>query len=131
MITNNSLIHRTIVSNENDILFEKNVTTTALKDKKLIDKLVLFVADGARPNFLFGNNSYKQWQPFFNTLLTQESNHTSCTKMKVDPPTSTTQGIKTLLTGGMPSFIEIGQAFFSEELSSDHFLKQANRSGLK
>ena len=44
--------------------------------------------------------------------------------MKVDPPTSTTQGVKTLLTGGMHSFLELGQTFFSSSLTSDHWLRQ-------
>lgn len=66
----------------------------------------------------------------FNDLLRGKDNRTVCTEMKVDPPTSTTQGIKTLLSGSYPGFIGLGQTFTSSSLTSDHLLKQLHRKGL-
>ena len=93
-------------------------------------RCVIFLEDGARPDFLFGNASFGEWSPIFNAWLNKGDNHTVCTEMHVEPPTSTTQGIKTLLTGSYPGFIELGQAFTSTFLSSDHLLKQLFRKGL-
>lgn len=100
------------------------------KARKEKPRIILFLLDGARPDYLFGEKSFNDWEPFFQELLKANDNHTVCTTMSVDPPSSTTQGVKTLLTGGMPSFIELGQTFYSDRLCSDHFLKQAFRSGL-
>lgn len=119
---------RTTVNKQNTVLFGANVTD--LHDKPS-QRIILFLEDGARPDYLFGNTSYLNWKPFFQSLLEKDDKHTVCTEMEVDPPTSTTQGVKTLLTGGMPSFIELGQTFYSDILTSDHFLKQAKQSGLK
>lgn len=120
------------------MLFGENVTESRFshssmdsQNRRIAKRLILFLEDGARPNFLYGNDSFQDWQPFFQSLLDYDGNRTICTKMQVDPPTSTTQGIKTLLTGGAPSYIEIGQTFYSYQLSSDHFLNQAKRSGLR
>ena len=87
-------------------------------------RLIVFLEDGARPDYLFLNSSVLRWKPFFSNLLKSDPKHTVCSTMKVDPPTSTTQGVKTLLTGGMRSFLELGQTFFSSSLTSDHWLRQ-------
>lgn len=133
-----SVTTRNVTPKQNDMLFGENVTESRIshatmdsQNRRVAKQLILFLEDGARPNFLYGNESFQEWQPFFQSHLDHDGNRTICTTMQVDPPTSTTQGIKTLLTGGAPSFIELGQTFYSNELSSDHFLKQANRSGLR
>ena len=96
--------------------FEKELTTQR--------RLIVFLEDGARPDYLFLNSSVPHWKPFFQSLLKSDPTHAMCSTMKVDPPTSTTQGVKTLLTGGMRSFLELGQTFFSSSLTSDHWLRQ-------
>lgn len=90
-------------------------------------RLILFLLDGARPDYLFSNNSYGEWKPPFSSLIQTNPNHTVCTTMRVDPPTSTIQGVKTLLTGGMRSFIELGESFFSSVLQSDHWIVQLQK----
>ena len=90
-------------------------------------RLILFLLDGARPDYLFSNKSYGEWQPLFPSLIQNNPNHTVCTTMHVDPPTSTIQGVKTLLTGGMRSFIELGESFFSSVLQSDHWILQLRK----
>lgn len=100
----------------NQKAFEKELTTQR--------RLIVFLEDGARPDYLFLNSSVPHWKPFFQSLLKSDPTHAVCSTMKVDPPTSTTQGVKTLLTGGMRSFLELGQTFFSSSLTSDHWLRQ-------
>ena len=93
-------------------------------------RLVVFLLDGARPEYLFNETVRKDdWEPFFSSLLSSHPNHTVCSTMQVDPPTSTTQGVKTLLTGGIPNFIELGQTFFSSKLEVDHWLYQLTHYG--
>lgn len=121
---------------QNTMLFGENrtalrISNTTSFSKRIAKRLILFLEDGAKPSFLFGNTTYKDWKPFFQSYLETDSEHTVCTPMKVSPPTSTTQGVKTVLTGGMPSFIELGQTFYSDHLVSDHFLKQAYQAGLR
>ena len=126
---------RNVISKQNDLLFGQNITemrqSGSYQEKRLVKQLILFIEDGIRPQYLFGNLTYKDWKPFFQFYLETNPNHTVCSNLQVDSPTSTTQGIKTLLTGGMSSFIELGQTFYSDVLVSDHLLKQANRSGLR
>ena len=127
-----------VFTEQNDTLFSTNATTSrdpahvgdALRTNVMKQRCILFLEDGARPGFLFGNSSFGEWHPVFNDLLYRKDNHTVCTEMKVDPPTSTTQGIKTLLSGSYPGFIELGQTFTSSSLTSDHLLKQLHRKGL-
>ena len=122
----------------NDILFSVNVSLSEMDPRpdrspphsEAKQRCVIFLEDGARPDFLFGNASFGEWKPIFNAWLNKQDNHTVCTEMRVDPPTSTTQGIKTLLTGSYPGFIEVGQTFTSSSLTSDHLLKQLHRKGL-
>ena len=128
----------TVFTDPNDTLFSRN--TTAGRDPDYVEdtpdtndikqRCILFLEDGARPGFLFGNSSFGEWRPVFSDLLSRKDNHTVCTEMRVDPPTSTTQGIKTLLSGSYPGFIELGQTFSSSSLTSDHLLKQLHRKGL-
>lgn len=93
-------------------------------------RLVVFLLDGARPEYLFNATAREDdWRPFFSSLLSSHPNQTVCSTMQVDPPTSTTQGVKTLLTGGSPNFIELGQTFFSSALEVDHWLYQLTHYG--
>ena len=93
-------------------------------------RLVVFLLDGARPEYLFNSTVRNDdWSPFFSSLLSSHPHQTVCTTMQADPPTSTTQGVKTLLTGGNPSFIELGQTFFSSALEVDHWLYQLTHYG--
>lgn len=110
---------------KNDTFCEGNSTKLDVPFKRLI----LFLEDGARPDFLFGNSVYRSWKPYFTDLLKKDPHHTICTTMQVDPPTSTTQGVKTFLTGGVPGFIELGQTFYASTLRSDHLLFQLHRKG--
>ena len=47
-----------------------------------------------------------------------------------DPPTSTMQRLKGITTGSLPTFIDVGSNFASDELIEDNLLSQMTSSGL-
>jgi len=49
----------------------------------------------------------------------------------VDPPTTTSQRIKALTTGSLPTFVDIGNNFAGEEAGEDSIVKQLKRAGKK
>ena len=116
-----------VLLDKNNTLFDGNTAGLDIP----FERVIIFLEDGARPDFLFGSKVYREWKPFFTDLLLLDPNHTICTTMKVDAPTSTTQGVKTFLTGGMPSFIELGQTFYASTLRSDHLLNHLYQKGKK
>jgi GPI ethanolamine phosphate transferase 3 subunit O len=50
--------------------------------------------------------------------------------IEADPPTTTSQRLKALLTGSLPTFIDLGGTFSSARVLEDTWLAQVNKSGL-
>ncbi|KAG2180165.1 hypothetical protein INT43_003954 [Umbelopsis isabellina] len=48
-------------------------------------------------------------------------------QFRADPPTTTMQRLKALMTGSLPTFIDAGSNFASSEISEDHLLKHIAR----
>lgn len=48
-----------------------------------------------------------------------------------DPPTTTMQRVKALLTGSLPTFLDVSSVFAGGEIREDNVLLQAMRSGMR
>ncbi|KAE8143234.1 alkaline-phosphatase-like protein [Aspergillus pseudotamarii] len=103
------------------------------------DKAVILVIDALRYDFAVphapqssGNDAY---QPFHNALTilhekaTQEPQNAVLFPFIADPPTTTLQRLKGLMTGTLPTFIEAGSNFAGSALSEDNFVTQLQKAG--
>jgi GPI ethanolamine phosphate transferase 3 subunit O len=48
-----------------------------------------------------------------------------------DPPTTTMQRVKALLTGSLPTFLDVGSVFSGAKIEEDNMLYQAMRRGMR
>ena len=48
-----------------------------------------------------------------------------------DPPTATMQRLQALMTGGLPTFIDIGQSFSAAAVTEDNLIQQFRDAGLR
>ena len=103
------------------------------------DKAVILVIDALRYDFAVphapqssGSDAY---QPFHNALTilhekaTQEPQNAVLFPFIADPPTTTLQRLKGLMTGTLPTFIEAGANFAGSALSEDNFVTQLQKAG--
>jgi GPI ethanolamine phosphate transferase 3 subunit O len=49
---------------------------------------------------------------------------------RADPPTTTVQRVKALLSGSLPTFLDVGTVFAGSRLEEDNVFYQAMRSGM-
>lgn len=69
--------------------------------------------------------------PIFHRLLNEHPKQAALFRFIADAPTTTLQRVKSLTTGSLPTFIDIGENFNSRALSEDNIIAQlyaANRS---
>ncbi|RKP18626.1 hypothetical protein ROZALSC1DRAFT_29705 [Rozella allomycis CSF55] len=104
------LLSRTVLTNTNDKVIE---------NPKSFKKLVFVVIDALRFDFM--DPEAKQYP--FNGLWDIEENDILF-EMIADPPTTTAQRLKGMLTGGLPTFIDASSNFESSMLDEDNWLYQ-------
>lgn len=92
-------------------------------------KLVFLLMDGLRFDFLETSSSHKgRKQPLkhiisiFGELLSKKKKKISIYKFMADPPTTTMQRLKGIMTGSLPTFIDISKNFASDEIREDNFI---------
>jgi len=104
------------------------------------DKAVIILVDGLRYDFVASSLSdhsfektttkaYENRMPIFERLLSKHPERSVLYRFVADPPTVTMQRLKGLLTGGLPTFIDIRKNFAGTELSEDNLVSQLVRSG--
>ncbi|VDD81012.1 unnamed protein product [Mesocestoides corti] len=102
-----------------------NITNTSSLQPSDFQQVILILVDGLYTGLLpLTNESEKM--PFFKNLIHQQGfprNH-FLAHFIADPPTTTLQRLKALLTGSMPTFIDAGSNFGGTELQEDNILKQ-------
>ncbi|VDN14308.1 unnamed protein product [Dibothriocephalus latus] len=102
------------------------------------NRFVLLLVDG----LFFGLLPNSSQQPTQNdrmpylTRLLHRSHQTAVPTLQLyhfmaDPPTTTLQRLKALVTGSMPTFIDAGSNFGGTELQEDNLVKQWSRAGQK
>jgi GPI ethanolamine phosphate transferase 3 subunit O len=74
----------------------------------------------ARPTRCSSFNRFKR----LNSLLVTNQSQSILLRSFADPPTTTSQRLKALLTGTLPTFVELGKNFESPALGEDNFVDQ-------
>lgn len=69
---------------------------------------------------------YENKLPIFNEMLTKYPNNTRFMKLIADAPTTTLQRLKGITTGSLPTFIDIGSNFGTDEIIEDNIIDQVN-----
>lgn len=63
-------------------------------------------------------------------LLVRQEEKTRLLKFIADPPTTTLQRLKGMMTGSLPTFIDIGSNFASPEINEDNLIDQIVRANM-
>ncbi|KAH8548596.1 hypothetical protein BGW37DRAFT_505499 [Umbelopsis sp. PMI_123] len=70
---------------------------------------------------------YTNRLPIVQDLLEQSPESTVLLQFRADPPTTTMQRLKALMTGSLPTFIDAGSNFASTDINEDHLLRHMKR----
>jgi hypothetical protein len=103
-------------------------------------KLVLVVIDALRLDFVAPGELSRLHDParsgmYLNRMTTPQHlqklkpGHVFLARFEADPPTTTMQRLKGMLTGGLPTFIDIKDDVNSEEIAEDNLVSQMVRLG--
>ena len=103
--------------------------------RRRYEKAVIILVDGLRYDFVASSltettssHYYEHRMPVFKKLLNEYPECSVLYRFVADPPTVTMQRLKGLLTGGLPTFIDIRKNFAGTELSEDNLVSQLVRS---
>lgn len=94
------------------------------------DKVILVIIDALRFDFAVSTDQkqehdyYRNQLPVFERLLAQQPSSSLLFQFRADPPTTTMQRVKGLMTGSLPTFIDAGSNFASSAVNEDHLLRQ-------
>ncbi|KMT11998.1 hypothetical protein BVRB_5g099600 [Beta vulgaris subsp. vulgaris] len=103
--------------------------------KPAIDRLVIIVFDALRFDFVAPSSFFPEKKPWMDKLqviqkLAAEAGSTSrIFKAIADPPTTSLQRLKGLTTGGLPTFIDVGNSFGAPAIVEDNFIQQLVENG--
>lgn len=88
------------------------------------------LVDALRFDFLSGADSAVPHLTVVDMLRNNTQNHQHLLMHFIaDPPTTTMQRLKALLSGSLPTFVEAGSNFASTKLSEDTWISQLKHSG--
>ena len=94
------------------------------------------IIDGARFDFAAASSDSKEnvWSgnsPLSSIAETLQKypETTELYRFVADPPTTTQQRLKSILTGGLPTFLEISKSFGAAKLVEDNLISQAAAAG--
>ncbi|RUP23452.1 hypothetical protein BC936DRAFT_139000 [Jimgerdemannia flammicorona] len=96
-------------------------------------KLILVLIDALRFDFLLTYPfsaatplpPYQNNLPLVHQLRQQHPTRSLLYQYRADPPTTTTQRLKAILTGSLPTFIDAGSSFATSAVGEDHLLRHA------
>lgn len=114
-----------------------NSHTGCLTERRF-KRAVIVIIDALRYDFIIYNESipkpllkpYQNRLPVVHQKLTGHSQHAAVYKFIADPPTTTMQRIKGLTTGSLPTFVDAGSNFASQEIHEDNLLYQMKEIGM-
>ncbi|ORX46080.1 alkaline phosphatase-like protein [Hesseltinella vesiculosa] len=101
-------------------------TDNAAQDTVVFPRVILVVVDALRFDFMIQDATkdqyYRNRLPIIDHLRTTQPDNTLLYQFQADPPTTTMQRIKGLMTGSLPTFIDAGANFASTAVEEDHLL---------
>ncbi|CAO3641370.1 unnamed protein product [Cunninghamella blakesleeana] len=102
------------------------ILPSAIKSPEAFKRVIIVVVDALRFDFMIKdatqNEYYRNKLPIIDQLLNTQPDHTLLYQFQADPPTTTMQRIKGLMTGSLPTFIDAGDNFASSAVQEDHLL---------
>ncbi|KAL9240737.1 hypothetical protein vseg_014922 [Gypsophila vaccaria] len=103
--------------------------------KPAIDRLVIIVFDALRFDFVAPSSFFaekKPWMdklPALQKLAAEAGTSARIFKAIADPPTTSLQRLKGLTTGGLPTFVDVGNSFGAPAIVEDNFIRQLVENG--
>ncbi|XP_013613025.1 PREDICTED: GPI ethanolamine phosphate transferase 3 isoform X2 [Brassica oleracea var. oleracea] len=102
--------------------------------KPVVDRVVIIVLDALRIDFLAPSAFFpaKPWMDKLTVLQNLAFGNESSAKIFkafADPPTTSLQRLKGLTTGGLPTFVDVGNSFGAPAIVEDNFINQLVLNG--
>nr|GEW32341.1 GPI ethanolamine phosphate transferase 3 [Tanacetum cinerariifolium] len=103
--------------------------------KPAVDRVVIIVLDALRFDFVAPSTFFQEKKPWMDKLkvlhkLASESELSArIFKAIADPPTTSLQRLKGLTTGGLPTFVDIGNSFGAPAIVEDNLIHQLVQNG--
>ncbi|TIB11692.1 hypothetical protein E3P89_02174 [Wallemia ichthyophaga] len=99
-------------------------------------KAIILIIDALRADFVVPQPlDSPEYSEYYHNILKlpaqlsqQHPDHSIILHTYADPPTTTLQRIKGVMTGSLPTFIDVGNAFSGESISEDSLLGQLKRA---
>ncbi|XP_050520153.1 GPI ethanolamine phosphate transferase 3 [Daktulosphaira vitifoliae] len=128
------LLHRDVLVNKSSC--DTNVPFNIISQRCTAthNKIILILIDALRYDFVTQSDQNKPYTNKITVLkdvLSSYPNQSRMYKFIADPPTTTMQRLNALTTGSLPTFIDIGSNFASEEISEDNVIDQLVNNGKK
>jgi phosphatidylinositol glycan class O len=109
----------------------KKIIKECCNNNKRYNKTLIFVVDALRIDFMNysdedynnSNTSYSQFK-YLHHLLQQNASQSHLFTFRADPPTTTSQRLKGITTGSLPTFIDISSNFNSAAINEDNIIDQ-------
>ncbi|XP_050208690.1 uncharacterized protein LOC126659389 isoform X2 [Mercurialis annua] len=98
--------------------------------KPAVDRLIIIVLDALRFDFVAPSSFFPEKKPWMDKLSVlqkmafKEGSSARIFKAIADPPTTSLQRLKGLTTGGLPTFIDVGNSFGAPAIIEDNFIHQ-------
>ncbi|KAK3218626.1 hypothetical protein Dsin_012596 [Dipteronia sinensis] len=96
-----------------------------------VDRLVIIVLDALRFDFVAPATFFKESKPWMDRLPILQrlasingSSSARIFKAIADPPTTSLQRLKGLTTGGLPTFVDVGNSFGAPAIVEDNLIHQ-------
>ncbi|XP_027847981.2 GPI ethanolamine phosphate transferase 3 [Aphis gossypii] len=122
------LLHRDVLPNksicETDVDSLQELTQNCTKTNT---KVVMIIIDALRHDFVIHSEQdmpYTNKITVFRDILASYPKQSRLYKFIADPPTTTMQRLTALTTGSLPTFIDVGSNFATEELLEDNVIDQ-------
>ncbi|CAL4950728.1 unnamed protein product [Urochloa decumbens] len=102
---------------------------------RAVDRLVIIVLDALRFDFVAPSTFFPEKHPWMDKLqvlqklAANEKTSARIFKALADPPTTSLQRLKALTTGGLPTFIDVGNSFGAPAIVEDNIMHQLVKNG--
>ncbi|CAI9113242.1 OLC1v1013815C1 [Oldenlandia corymbosa var. corymbosa] len=103
--------------------------------KPAVDRVVIIILDALRFDFLAPSSLFEEKKPWMDKLqvlqklASKPGSFAKIFKAIADPPTTSVQRLKGLTTGGLPTFIDVGNSFGAPAIVEDNLLYQLAQNG--
>ncbi|KAK3440722.1 hypothetical protein EUGRSUZ_B01002 [Eucalyptus grandis] len=103
--------------------------------KPAVDRVVIVVLDALRFDFVAPSALFKEKKPWMDRLPVlqklafREGSSAKIFKAIADPPTTSLQRLKGLTSGGLPTFVDVGNSFGAPAITEDNLINQLVQNG--